>query len=181
MAARAAPRSIEIKTAGLNVAGCQIGGIHCAPSSAKLFELHFLAMNESDDIVKIRIVELKRRHPFIRAACAKQRTDLVATCVRGNKFRACEVGASLASGGITAMAKATLRCEPQLAGLNLLDRIGLQSRCFWRRPRGGTLPAGFGWNRGLGLGGGLAAGSLGNHTARGHHGERQNPDGSSRH
>jgi hypothetical protein len=96
-------------------------------------------MQKSYDRARIRLAQSKGGHPLVRTPRTKNRSNLVSPHVFGDKLGTREVWSGLAPCRIASMAETTLRRKPQLAGLNLLDRVALRRRSFRPGLRGRAL------------------------------------------
>src|SRR5262249_33257377 len=125
MTCRTAPRAVEILSSRFGVAGLEVGDVH-RTARARRLRLLLLIVNERDDRREVGVAEPDRRHPFVGAAVAHARTDLVAADVVAHERRARQVRAGLAAHRVASVAEAALRGEDALAGLQPLRRRRLR-------------------------------------------------------
>ena len=173
MTRRAATHSVEIAVPGRGISDGQIRGVHGAAPAAKRFGLGLLVVDESDDRSQIRIAQAESRHTLVRASSANQRSDLITAIVFGDQLGASKVRPCFSACRVTAMAEAALRAKSQLAGLNLLDRVGLRRNGLRWTLRGRALRGIAGRSFRLTLG--RRFGALRHDRAHGKNGNRQDP------
>jgi hypothetical protein len=123
----------EVFLTGFRVSRGQLPDLHRASPSTLSFHLCLLRVDERDDSLEVRVVQIDRRHSFIDAAGSDEGTDLVAAHILGDEPGPRQIRTGVGSKRVGGVTKSAPRRKSGLAETNLIRGIGLR-RYGLRRP-----------------------------------------------